>query len=164
MSIQVIDIRKAIIDDLPTLKEFEQQLIKAERLFDKDLKDGKTTYYDIEKLIEDEDSLLVVAVYNGELVGSGYAQIRKSKQYIKYDTYTYLGFMYVTPPYRGKGIIGEITEYLQNWSKDRGILNMKLEVFTENKVAIIAYEKAGFYKRIVEMRFNINDKKNHKAH
>ena len=46
-----ISIRKANLDDLETLLEFEQGVIKAERPMDSFLGDGTLSYYNIPELI-----------------------------------------------------------------------------------------------------------------
>jgi GNAT superfamily N-acetyltransferase len=37
-------------------------------------------------------------------IDAGYARIEQAKPYLKHTAYAYLGFMYVLPAYRGKGI------------------------------------------------------------
>ena len=54
-------IRPAKIEDLKNLLEFEQGVIAAERAFDPTLKEGKIHYYDLAKLIESSQTLVVVA-------------------------------------------------------------------------------------------------------
>ena len=48
--------RKAILKDVPTLLEFEQGVIEAERPFDPTIKAGQITYYNISELINNEES------------------------------------------------------------------------------------------------------------
>ena len=76
-----INIREAKLSDLDKLLEFEQGVIASERPYDKSLKNEKVTYYDLEKLITDEHSQLVVAEHESELVASGYALIKKSEHF-----------------------------------------------------------------------------------
>ena len=59
--------------------------------------------------------------------------------------------MYVLPEYRGLGIICEIIDALSNWSLERGVTELKLDVYYHNAAAIRAYEKAGFIKNMTEM-------------
>ena len=49
----MITIRKATIEDLPVLLEFEQGVLRAERPMDRNLKIKNTYYYDIPNLIKD---------------------------------------------------------------------------------------------------------------
>jgi GNAT superfamily N-acetyltransferase len=107
--------------------------------------------------VEREDVEVVVAEIDGTVVGSGYALIRKNNDYFKYAFYGYIGFMYVEPAHRGKGIAKDILVYLNNWLAERDISEIRLNVYDQNPSAIKAYEKAGFKKYIVEMRYNLDE-------
>jgi len=154
-----IIVRKAIPADLPFLLEFEQGIIKAERPFDSTLKDGEIHYYDIAEMIVADNVEVLVAELDNELIGSGYARVEHSKVYLKHPKHAYLGFMYVKPEYRGKGVNKMILDGLENWSREKGITELHLEVYDENIPAVKAYEKAGFSKLLVLMRMGLCDYK-----
>ena len=151
-----IIIRKATIDDLETLRRFEQGVISAERSFDPTLRKDPVSYYDLEYMIHASHIYLVVAELNEQVVGSGYARIETSKHYLQHEQHAYLGFMYVEPEHRGKGVNKIVLEALKNWSLSKNINELVLEVYFNNIPAITAYEKAGFIKHIIEMRLGIN--------
>ncbi len=144
-----ITIRRATLDDLDTLLSFEQELIEFERPLDATIKDGDIHYYDLEKMIAAETVEIVVAEAGDEIVGCGYASIEDSKPYLTHRRHSYLGFMYVVPEYRGKGLNRLIIDELKRWSISNGVTHMRLEVFATNPSAIKAYEKAGFASRLV---------------
>ena len=150
-----IHIRSATFTDLPTLLQFEQGVIAAERPFNPTLKTEKIYYYDLPSMIQSPDTELIVAVRGEETISSGYARIEIGKPHVRYEKYAYLGFMYVRPEYRGKGVVQKIMDYLIDWAKSRGISEIQLEVYEENSPAIRAYEKAGFRKQLVRMRKKI---------
>ena len=147
-----IIIRAATMDDMHTLLQFEQGVITAERPFDDTYKEDPINYYNLPKMIEAPHIHLVVAELNGELIGSGYARIEKALHFLKHTHHAYLGFMYVLPAYRGKGVNKQVIEHLGKWALDNGITELRLEVFDDNLPAIKAYEKAGFSKLLVQMR------------
>lgn len=151
-----IIIRPAANTDLPQLNEFLQFLVEAERPFDTTLKEGKIFYYNIQDFISDEKTELLVIEENNEIIGCGYAQIRSAKPYKNYELYGYLGFMYVKPEFRGKGINNLLMNDLKKWILSKGITEVRLEVYSDNEAAVRAYEKAGFKKIMTEMRFEIN--------
>ena len=99
-----IIIRPAKLLDLETLLRFEQGIIDWERPFDPTLAKDPIHYYDLEKLILEEDSEVVVAVVDQKIVGSGYAKIKQAQPYLDHVKFSYLGFMFTDPAYRGKGI------------------------------------------------------------
>ena len=148
-------IRKATQNDLPTLQRFMQGIITAERPMDPTLKEGEISYYDLGAYIDAEDTEVVVAEVDGRLVGSGYGQVRKNKDYFKYPEYGYIGFMFVEKEYRGQHIAKSIIDNLVEWFSTKNIEEIRLTVYDKNPVAIKAYEKAGFEKHLIEMRLNI---------
>jgi len=152
----IINLREAKLSDVDKLLEFEQGVIAWERPFDESLKNEEVTYYDFEKLMNDENSQLVVAEHEGELIASGYALIKKSEHFEKHDYFAYLGFMFVSPNYRRKGINKQVMDSLIEWSKSKGIKEIRLEVFDQNQSAVLAYEKLGFKKTSVKMRFEVS--------
>jgi GNAT superfamily N-acetyltransferase len=147
--------RKAKQSDLDTLLEFEAGIVTAERPFDFTLKEGEIHYYDLAKMIDADDVEVIVAELNGEVIGSGYARIVDSKVYLKHPQHAYLGFMFVKPNQRGKGVNNIVLEALKQWAVSRGITELRLEVYHDNLPAIKAYEKAGFTPNLVEMRRGI---------
>jgi GNAT superfamily N-acetyltransferase len=151
-----IYIRTAKPDDLATLLTFEQGIIAFERPFDSTLKDGEIHYYDIAEMIKAPHVEVIVAELNNEIVGSGYARIETSKIYLKHPKHAYLGFMYVKPEHRGKGVNQKIIEALKGWAIGQGITELRLDVYDDNLPAVKAYEKAGFKKLLVEMRMGLH--------
>lgn len=150
-----IFIREATLADMDTLLIFEQGVISAERPFDVTLKADPIRYYDLHQLITAPHIRLVVAQSGSEIVGSGYARVETAKPFLRHQHYAYLGFMYVMPAYRGKGVNKLIIAALKDWSLSRGITEMRLEVYHDNISAIKAYEKVGFEKLLIEMRMGI---------
>ena len=145
-------IRAATRNDIAILLEFEQGVIKAERPLAVTLGVDPITYYDLEELIINDDALLVVAETEGEIIGSGYALVKPARHYLNHRFYSYLGFMFTLPEYRGRGVNTKIIEELKQWSYSKGLKEIRLTVYDENFNAIRAYEKVGFKKHIIEMR------------
>ena len=133
-------LRKATLNDLPTLLKFEQGVIKAERPFDSTIQEGEITYYDISELINSEESEVLVVDINDQIVASGY-----------------LGFMFVHENHRGLGLNKLIIDALLKWCQERNIFEIRLDTYQDNISAIKAYEKAGFKKHMINMRLNITD-------
>ena len=150
-----VNLRTALLSDMPVLLEFEQEVLAAERPYNSTIKSAEAFYYDLEALLTSDKSYLVVAEVAGMVIGSGYAQIRESKQSLAHDFHSYLGFMYVAPEYRGRGINKSIIESLIQWSKNQGVTACYLDVYSENKAAIQAYEKVGFVNSMIEMKLKL---------
>jgi RimJ/RimL family protein N-acetyltransferase len=148
-------LRIANLDDLPTLLEFEQQLIKAERPMDPSIKDGNISYYDISEMIKAANSEVFVVELDDEIVASGYAKIIDDRHYMKHKKQGYLGFMFVPEEHRGKGLNKLILKTLIDWCKTRNVFEIRLDVYDVNETAIKAYKKSGFKNYLINMRFDI---------
>jgi len=149
--------REASLNDKPVLLEFEQHVIQAERPFNSAIKLVDAYYYDMADLLNSKKSHLLVAEIEGVVVASGYAQIRPSKQSLVHDFHSYLGFMYVVPEFRGRGVNKSILERLIQWSTNQGISDCYLDVYSDNEAAIRAYQKAGFVNSMIEMKLNCSN-------
>ena len=152
-----IIIRTATEKDLSILYQFEQGVITAERPYDSTLKDNPIQYYDLPGMIAATNIELMVAEFKGVVIASGYARVEDAQPYLKHTSFAYLGFMYVMPEYRGKGINRQIIASLQKWAHTQNVHELRLEVYYGNEPAIKAYEKIGFSKYMIQMRFNTQD-------
>ena len=150
-------IRKATIQDLSVLLDFEQGVIEVERPMDPTIKEGPVHYYNLPELIDSEESEVLVVEYNSEIIASGYALIKPDRHYLKHKKQGYLGFMYVDERHRGRGVIKLIINGLLKWCKQKNIHEIRLDVYDDNIPAIQAYEKAGFKKHLINMRMNIQN-------
>lgn len=148
-------IRKARLADMPTLLKYEQGVIDFERAFNEDIRKEDVKYYNIKSLITGRNSVVFVGEIDSEIVATGYALIKEGLAQFSYNKYTYLGFMYVTPEHRGKGINAKIIDAAMDWSKTREVDHLRLQVYSENDSAIRAYEKLGFKTEIQDMKFYI---------
>ncbi|MDG1264298.1 MAG: GNAT family N-acetyltransferase, partial [Flavobacteriaceae bacterium] len=81
MSQSNIKIRVAVPEDLKILKEFEQEIIRFERAFAKNLKQDPIVYYDLENYIKRSDVQILVATSEDKPIGSGYAMIKDSEPF-----------------------------------------------------------------------------------
>ena len=149
--------RTATLQDVEDLRRFEQGIIATERAFDPTLKAGRPQYYDIESMLVAGNVQFLVAERGGELIACGFARIDDAKPYLSHRKQAHLGLMYVDPRYRGQSINRGIVERLKAWCREQGVTELRLEVYSDNRVAVAAYEKAGFSKHMVEMRVRLSD-------
>ncbi|MDP3312612.1 GNAT family N-acetyltransferase [Lutibacter sp.] len=150
-----ISLRTATLLDIPILYEFEQGIITAERPFDPTLKSGRINYYDIKDMIQSNDTEVVVALFENEIIGSGYLQIRQPKSYFNFDNYGYIGFIFVKPNFRGNAVSQKIIDTLLIWGQTKNVREFRLQVYNDNLSAIKSYEKCGFKKHMIEMRMEL---------
>nr|WP_070961645.1 GNAT family N-acetyltransferase [Hyphomonas sp. Mor2] len=155
MSEEVI-IRSATPEDLPILLTFEQGIIQAERPYDPTLKPDPISYYDVSALITSVDAEVAAAEINGRLVGSGYAKRKDSRHYLSPSEHAFIGFLYVDPEFRGRGINKRVLDHLFTWAKAQGLPEVHLTVYPGNDSAVRAYKKAGFDEYLLEMRLDLD--------
>lgn len=144
--------RAATQVDLPVLLDFEQDIIAYERPYNPTLKPDPISYYDLGELIDREDAEVVVAVAGEDIVGSGSVREKRVAAYFDPPLVAWLGFMYVHPDFRGRGVNGLIMDYLVDWARRRDLFELRLSVYAENDSALRAYEKRGFSPLLLEMR------------
>ncbi|MCA8900094.1 MAG: GNAT family N-acetyltransferase [Hyphomonas sp.] len=150
-------VRSATPDDLPVLKAFEQGIIAAERPYDPTLKPDPISYYDLGELIASNDAEVAVVELDGQIVASGYAKKKLSRPYLKDAYHAFLGFMFVQPEVRGRGLNQVLLDHLLAWARARDLTEIRLTVYPGNDPAIRAYEKAGFSAYLTEMRLNLDE-------
>ena len=56
----------------------------------------------------------------------------------------WLAAVYVSPSYRGNGLLGELVERCAGWAREQGSSALRLEVHEDNGRARTAYERLGF--------------------
>ncbi|MCW8109728.1 GNAT family N-acetyltransferase [Alteromonas ponticola] len=151
----MLTFRKATANDIAQLTTVEQKVIEAERPFNNAIQEGNPTYYDMEHLLMDKNTLLLVAEEASKIIASGYVQIRSSKPFLKHTHHGYLGLMFVATDYRGRGLNQLIMKKLIAWAKARQIRDFYLDVYAHNLSAIKAYEKVGFCSNMIEMKLSI---------
>ncbi len=151
-------LREALDSDLPTLLAMEQGLVRDERPYDPTIRPDPVYYHDLPALLSDPHSRVVVVEADKTVVACGFATRRVPRHYLDHDAYAYMGLMYTHPDFRGRGINGQIVADLKAWAVSRGLLEMRLTVYYDNEPALRAYEKAGFKRHLVEMRFREGEK------
>jgi ribosomal protein S18 acetylase RimI-like enzyme len=148
----MLEFTEATLSDIDPLRTLEQAVVSAERPFNEAIKAGQPQYYDMEDLVQSDRSLLLVAKSRGLIVGTGYVQLRSSKDCYIHDQHAYLGFMYVDPGWRGAGVNQGIVNRLLAWAVDQGATYAYLDVYCDNQPAIRAYEKVGFKASTLSMQ------------
>ncbi|KZN59305.1 hypothetical protein N473_03860 [Pseudoalteromonas luteoviolacea CPMOR-1] len=148
-----IQFRKATLSDKAALLSLEQAVVNAERPYNSQIKTD-AHYYDLDNLLQSEQACVQVAECNGDIIATGYVQIRPSKQSLEHTHHGYLGFMFVNPEFRGQGINQDIMQLLIDWAESKGIYDFYLDVYNDNQAAINAYQKLGFKPSLLEMKVN----------
>ena len=98
--LEALNYRPAQISDIKRLLELEQQIVDSERPYDPAIREQGATYYDFHKLISDPNTYLLVVDSGPDIIATGYAQMRSSRDCHTHDIHCCL--LYTSPSPRDK--------------------------------------------------------------
>lgn len=153
-----LSIRPVTPTDLPVLHTFKQALVDHERAFDTTIpRDKPVYYYDLDTLITDPETYFILAEYDGNISGCCYIQIQDGKAWSTAPKIGYIGFVYVSPEYRGKHIGSALIDALAAWAKAQDLSRIRLDVYPDNAVAMALYKRLGFTPYMTQMERHLTD-------
>ena len=139
-------IRKAVLNDIPDLLELGVQLYEATPYKDAIPLDLKKARFSFEKyiLMDDLESIVLVAVHNGEVVG-GIAGVLFQPPFGK-ETYAAELFMYLEPNSRKTRLGADLMDAYENWAKVVGASAIQYPFFLNHHPEKLKriYERKGF--------------------
>lgn len=145
----------ATLDDLELLQAFEQVLLSQVKQIEPSInQSGPLNYHDLPKLIQEENTKILIASVGGNPVGCGLAKIQDNRSLYTHTQYGDIGFMYVKDEFQKMGIGRAIIDELKKWLKQQGIKEAQLSVYTNNE-AIGFYETCGFRPFMCQMKMEI---------
>jgi ribosomal protein S18 acetylase RimI-like enzyme len=137
-----IQIRRVTVDDWQSLRE-----LRLEALEDTPL--GFLETLEAARAVTDQDwqartarsakgaeSFQVLAWDGRRAVGTCRCFVR--------DGVAWLAAVYVSPPYRGNGLLARLADACAEWARAQGLTTLRLEVHEDNARAQAAYGKLGF--------------------
>jgi len=95
-------------------------------------------------VMKSEDSLVLVALDEGRVVGYSFSEIRQTSKVLKRNRHGYVHDMAVTASYRRRGIGEKMFDELLNWFYSKNIDRVELDITTKNQVASSFWKKHGF--------------------
>jgi ribosomal protein S18 acetylase RimI-like enzyme len=93
----------------------------------------------IAQVSADPDTAQFIAEADGRIVGHAGGWAPQSSPGV-----TMLYAIYVTPAWRGSGVVGGLVDGIAAWSRAAGRHRLELEVIVGNDRAVRAYERLGF--------------------
>ena len=104
---------------------------------------GVESYY--KDAFESDKTFVFVAEVDGKFAGVQRADIQEIPHFYKDNKILYLDDAYVSPEFRGQGIIGALIKEVEKVAKERGIKRIQTRVYTYNKPMQRALEKLGYH-------------------
>ena len=136
-----------ICDDLLT------KLILDEKKYNENINENFTVRDYYKNYIGKDDSKLLIAKVNDEIVGFIFTKIivdeTEKKSSAKIDA------LYVTSEKRNLGIATKLIENTKNWLKEKNVSNITINVIYENEIAKKLYNKLGFKNYYVTLKCSI---------
>ena len=143
----IMKIRKATLEDVPTLAKLGVMLAKEHKNFSKRVKikgREKRLLAEYKKEIKNPKNAIFVAIEDNKIVG--YIECFVDDSFIEFYNYPrgFIGELYVLKSYRRKSVGEKLLNHALKWFKSRKLREVRLEVFAGNHPAIKLYEKKKF--------------------
>ncbi len=143
-----MDIRHATIDDFPALNrlevEIQQQHVEGEP--DLFLPDGLFSRETYAGYFADPNQAVLLGIEDGEAVGYLHYEIvdKPQSEYMLAQRYVHVHALSIKAEHRRKGYGDQLMAYVVQLARDRGIPNVRLEVWAFNEGAQKFYRRLGF--------------------
>ena len=147
-------IRKATVDDIPTISElYREQFREMAKLIPDFIKEGEQSIEFLEKTISDDDSDILVYENDDTVVGFILLQAKERPDFdfMIPGKYCYIMDIIVTESHRNKGFGTALMNSAKDWAKEQNCSFINLDVLVNNHGAIKLYEKLGFIPKAQEM-------------
>lgn len=108
-------------------------------------------------MLEDKNSLIIVAEFGREIVGMLYASIQKDEgnRWVRPLKWANIEEISVFPKFNKKGIGTRLIQEVETWAKKKGTKRVSALVYDFNKTAISFYQKNGYESYSIQMNKKI---------
>lgn len=140
-----MDLRHATAEDIDDIRQVARESMTASyghAIDDDVLTEAVEAWYDEEGLseeLEDEDTVFVVAVDDGEIVGFAQSYYVGGP-----DPRGDVAWLHIAPDNRGAGLGSELLSHVESELLDRGAERIEGRVLVENEMGAGFYEREGF--------------------
>ena len=139
----MIEIRKAVSEDVKQLNNFLTLLIRDEKQYDPNINENFTVTNMYEKYINDNSRLLLVAEEDDKIVGYLYGILNYADGANLNDV-AKLDALYVEKEYRNRNIANSLINEFKKWALENKVYVLQVGVCSGNFKARNLYEKQGF--------------------
>ena len=137
-------ISKAMLNEISEINDMLTDLIQDERKnYDSNINENYKVQEFYEKLIDNEDKIILVARDNDIILGYVYGFIQDNGNLFN-NKIAKLDALFVKEQYRGNGIARSLMREFINWAKKEEVAYVELSVCKDNTNAINLYENEGF--------------------
>lgn len=138
------NISKAMLNEIPEINDMLTDLIQDERKnYDSNINENYKVQEFYEKLIDNEDKIILVARDNDIILGYVYGFIQDNGNLFN-NKIAKLDALFVKEQYRGNGIARSLMNEFINWAREKEVAYLELSVCKGNTNAINLYKNEGF--------------------
>jgi aminoglycoside 6'-N-acetyltransferase I len=91
-----------------------------------------------------ERGITLLASIAGQAIGVVRCSTSRSAELVSPSRYAYLSWAWVRPEYRRQGVLRALVAAAEQWSRERGLSEMRLRVTMDNAVGDAAWSALGF--------------------
>ncbi len=156
-----INIRSATVEDAQTIGALWQELVDFHRELDTampiaNIRGAKHYAQRIESQVEDSYSRVLVAEYQGELIGFVVGMIVDLlPDVFEAETNGFLADIYIKKDFRRAGVGQVLVQTLAKWFKSRGVERMEWYVAAQNSAGRAFWQEIGGRDVMVRMRIEL---------
>jgi len=140
-----LKIRKAKLKDVDRIYYLQSLLMKYHIKFDdfwRGNKDRRKNFCKhVRSTIRSSNGLVLVAEYNGKIVGYSLAKIKKRPPIFKIQKIGHIHDAFVMKQYRKRGIGRRLVNESLKWFKSKGMNYVEADVDVRNKLGLNAWKK-----------------------
>ena len=144
----MIEVRRATISDLDTVIELRIALLREYddhpiygRLHPEAEVRARPVFT---QQIQAPDQAIFLAAHDGAIAGIARCVDSRGSPLLMPDRYCYVTSVYVKPEHRRHGVLSELMWHVEDWSRHRGLPEMRLHNSTLNAATQSAWDKLGF--------------------
>ena len=100
--------------------------------------------FDMDDILASDNDLVIFACDGDSPIGLTEARIREYGEGCETSPVGYLEGWYVQDDYRGRGIVGIMTQAAENWVREKGCTEMASDTWLDNEPSIRAHVKMGY--------------------
>ena len=143
-----IKIRKATIEDIPSVLKLWTELMEFHRNLSKNFEpvgDAESIWESFARgRLDEQDSLMIVAGINDRIIGYCSAFIQLNTPVFRIEKYGVIGDIFVEETFRGRGIGRNLFDFAQKWLGQKGCEHLQVSVAHHNPLSQGFWRKMGF--------------------
>ena len=99
---------------------------------------------DLDHILASDNDVVFFACVDGKPIGLTEARIREYGEGCSTSPVGYLEGWFVQEEYRGKGVVGIMTQAAEDWIREKGCTEVASDTWLENEPSIRAHVKMGY--------------------